>query len=155
MQKAAGAKSVVLGGEKLDTNFRGLIGKYGEITVKEYLEITDRESDYSDQSGQFVDVLGSYILVHLYDEEEFMCDVIDDCFDSLAKRYDNQSPEKILFCKIRARDLGSEANFIQNAVPTIQCYKFGKHDTGNFGSLVKPEIIEVLGEDFTTEDLMR
>ena len=91
-------------------------------------------------------------MVHLYDEDEFLCDVVDDCFDVLAKRFGN---EKLVFCKIRARDLGSSAAFVGSAVPTIQCYEAEKRRVLALGSVVKPEIVEYLGEDFTTDDLLR
>ena len=167
MQRAAGGMSVLSGGGKQRADLARLIGKYDEITVDEYLEITDREEEegsgedetrnrISDWDLKYCELLSnSHVLVHLYDEEEFLCDVIDDCLDKLAKRYDSKNPEKILFCKIRARDLGSDSSFVDKAVPTIQCYRIEKRKTCNLGSIVKPEIVESLGDDFTAEDFFR
>ena len=154
MQQAAGLRSLKNQENTQNLSLDRLIGKYDEITVNEYLEITDDEMPKNEKKRDSI-IGSSCILVHLYDEEEFLCDIIDDCMDSLAKRYDAQTPDKILFCKIRARDLGSGTSFVDSAVPTIQCYRFGGKTNENLGSVVKPEIVEDLGEDFTGEDLFR
>jgi len=129
-----------------------LNGFYDEISVAEYLQITDPETAESDPSSLKV-LPGSIVLCHLYDDEEFMCDIVDDCLATLATRLKGQNT---YFCKIRARDMGSSANFVGSAVPAIQCFSIPKTiATHSLGTVVKPEIIEFIGEDFTADDLYR
>ena len=101
-------------------------------------------------SGQYLDMIssesGGLILMHLYDEEEFMCDLVDESLNLASSRYSD-----IRFYKIRSRDLGSTSDFIEKAVPAIQAFRSGKL----IDTVLKPEIVSQISEDFSPEDFIR
>lgn len=139
----------------LPQNIKSILGKYSEISFSEYTQLLNlieiiKNNSHDKKTFSFT------ILFHLYDDAEFLCDIIDDCLDSIAKRLSSSSntfnnlDNFFIFCKIRAADMGSTLSekFMAKGIPAIQIYKNEELALAT----VKLEIEEKIGCDFTMND---
>lgn len=131
-------------------NLQKFFNTYSEITLNDYAQLTDL-----DQKAQTKNLT---TIVHFYDEEEFLCDIVDDCLSNLSTRFTTSNfdlasnSEKYIFVKIRAIDMAVlSTNFLNSGVPAIQILK----NFESIGAGVKPDLVDCIGEDFTTEDFLR
>ena len=133
----------------LSKDIQALISKYTDITLQEYLNLTDLTDKWQPQEN-----INFTLFVHLYDEEEFMCDIIDDCFESINNRTQslNSPSNSLIFVKIRAADMANLSEKLRSkGLPAVQIFRNDKM----LFTTVKMEIVENIGEDFTCDDFMR
>lgn len=125
-----------------ELEFECLKGKFTEITPIEYTNLSNSSN-----------VENVTIIIHMYDENEFLCDIVDDIFETILSRLKITNLHKnYIFVKLRILDLCQMSNkFMERGVPNIQILRNSKM----LVNLVKLEITENIGSDFTTDDLVK